>query len=578
MTYSDTYPGKFLGLLAFDDIEQEAVLLDIQRDWRLLQSLEASDDEWAKHYLRQLRWPMEQWTREMFVMLYEESFKNVSKEAFDKLLGFANSWMSTLINEDLFNRYRARERAHQASVFGRVSRWHKATTTELIKEYDRKEILITPTSKSMKLVSVTPDFCRADISEFSLDPQLLDVFTDAAKEFPHLSGQGMLKRGMAWQSARKLQGDIAEMKFSWLSLCIEPGMYVMGQDAGTTDIHIVEPQSAKHNPSDMIFIMPINSIDGLKRIKVCKVMALSPLGAARHSAMIPSNGLAARLIIDNNKTENALKMAALRGLKELDSFWLPRLLSILKMRFTSASRPTNVKGMVTAIIREIIPGASDEVIDNALYCRGQVHETKGATSVLSDPENLEKIETGLDTDDMLVVKKAAEQVRAKVNYNKQQAKENSKDRVGKGGAGPGPPEASASNGGAAAAASSSASGGGAVPMELEAAAPAASTAPRAWTVHDDPAPDADVELAWARRFAPPFATLQKDAKRFQRWVGAYPKQLPPFSVSKSWGPKTTYTVKTALMFVLQTLWLWHEEETGEKCPCALWGDNAGLPP
>eukprot|EP00959_Pyramimonas_sp_CCMP1952_P205097 4288828-Pyramimonas_sp.AAC.1 len=169
---------------------------------------------------------------------------------------------------------------------------------------------------------------------------------------------------------------------------------------------------------------------------------------------------------------------------------------------------------------------------------------------------------------MLVVKKAAEQVRAKVNYNKQQAKENSKDRVGKGGAGPGPPEASASNGGAAAAASSSASGGGAVPMELEAAAPAASTAPRAWTVHDDPAPDADVELAWARRFAPPFATLQKDAKRFQRWVGAYPKQLPPFSVSKSWGPKTTYTVKTALMFVLQTLWLWHEEETGEKCPCA----------
>eukprot|EP00959_Pyramimonas_sp_CCMP1952_P264242 5526040-Pyramimonas_sp.AAC.1 len=78
------------------------------------------------------------------------------------------------------------------------------------------------------------------------------------------------------------------------------------------------------------------------------------------------------------------------------------------MRLNLAARPTNVKDMVVALIGEITPDAPDEAIDNALECRDQLNETQGATSALSNPDNLDNIETGLHLDDTMFAKKAAE--------------------------------------------------------------------------------------------------------------------------------------------------------------------------
>lgn len=72
-------------------------------------------------------------------------------------------------------------------------------------------------------------------------------------------------------------------------------------------------------------------------------------------------------------------------------------------------------------------------------------------------------------------------------------------------------------------------------------------------------------------------TLSRDDRRFSRWSGSYPTRAqPPIYVTKAWGGQTGLNLEGALIHVLRTLWLWHEEATGEPCPYQ-WPEQWGPP-
>eukprot|EP00971_Amphidinium_carterae_P241164 4787823-Amphidinium_carterae.4 len=81
-------------------------------------------------------------------------------------------------------------------------------------------------------------------------------------------------------------------------------------------------------------------------------------------------------------------------------------------------------------------------------------------------------------------------------------------------------------------------------------------------------PEVASELHKAKELLPSVAgcRLTVDQKRFQRWSGTYPREHPPFYVTKAWGAGTGLSTAQALKYVLEVVWSWHAEATGERCP------------
>lgn len=140
MSFSRCYPGKFVGLVEEHD------------EGRLKEALgcirKAIADKHVDDFIEQLRWPREQWCREVHNILAECDWAYLSAEAASRLSGFAHSWHGTNIDEDLFNRCRFKEGAHSASQLGVATLWHTAASSSLIKEYDRVEVAATPEARA----------------------------------------------------------------------------------------------------------------------------------------------------------------------------------------------------------------------------------------------------------------------------------------------------------------------------------------------------------------------------------------------------------------------------------------------
>lgn len=91
-------------------------------------------------FMKHLVFPQRTFEREILIMLAEEYFNSVSPEIENLIQGFADSWHSTNIDEDMMNKYRTREQAQSAGECSRLSRWHVAVASTLVQDYDRQVV------------------------------------------------------------------------------------------------------------------------------------------------------------------------------------------------------------------------------------------------------------------------------------------------------------------------------------------------------------------------------------------------------------------------------------------------------
>lgn len=137
------------------------------------------------------------------------------------------------------------------------------------------------------------------------------------------------------------------------------------------------------------------------------------------------------------------------------------------------------------------------------------------------------------------------------------AKATKKRAAGKGGgeradAKPAAPKAKAASAPSASSSSSSAPASAGGPVVV----------PRRFTWEGD-----DLSVAEAQAWAPPTGRVGKDIVRHMRWTGHMKcRPTPPTHCTKAWGDRTRLNSRQALAFVLQTLWSWHTDMTGEPCP------------
>jgi hypothetical protein len=288
---------------------------------------------------------------------------------------------------------------------------------------------------------------------------------------------------------------------------------------------------------DFKFVQLAKKVDGLKPWVFFPIYMLGNVFGAQVSPISPNeiqllcNDVARRPTTCCYKfvrNMEPIQIAAARfGFKQMNLSFLQKLMRELKCKFAHNERPTTEKATVVALFKFVLPTVTAEEIKMALDHRGSMnaHEVK-KNSILSVRGNLAKIEHSMDREQHDIVKKAVDSVHG-----------------GGGGGGGGPRPAEGGDG-----------GDGDEPR-------------RPWALR--PMPDSpSMSIQEARTFLPRVkgAKLSKDVKRFSRWMAEYPRTSPPYMVTKCWGSVTGLSHHQALVFVLERIWSWHTEETGEACP------------
>lgn len=271
------------------------------------------------------------------------------------------------------------------------------------------------------------------------------------------------------------------------------------------------------------FFVPITDI---KKWRVAQVVCKAPVqvGASTRDKSVRD-----QVAWTRGPTQDVLEAAARHGFSQLTVPLLDKLIAFLRLTFTPGARPKSEADMVNALVEHCLPNASQAEKAACLVARRRAFQ-EDALAMLANPENLEKLEGAVDEDDYEIIKKATEL------FAKTKAKWAASDKPS--------PAAGSSQ-------------------------PELPARPRTWS--ERPMPTKDVwTLEEARTHLPanasPRVILSKDTKRFSRWSATYPGRPPPCTVTKSWGPRTGFTMHSALCYVLHTVWTWHEEATGEEAP------------
>ena len=105
MAYMHLPPFAFLGLTSSDDEEVASCLQRLRKMWHVLSALEVSsiDNPERRASCVSLKFPGEQFIRELFVRLEEAEFGIVPEIVRNDVVQFAESWGSTLMVENMFN-------------------------------------------------------------------------------------------------------------------------------------------------------------------------------------------------------------------------------------------------------------------------------------------------------------------------------------------------------------------------------------------------------------------------------------------------------------------------------------------
>ena len=376
--------------------------------------------------------------------------------------------------------------------------------------------------------------CR-DSSDFDLGPDVLDNMASAA--WPHPSPQANKLVGMAWVATRQCQGDLAALGKCWLSLLASTGTLLTnsatdfkGIVAGTCQFGVLCLPVKYVKKSGVVWVQPtslkspltacITALDGWK---ACTLNLRTAAQIYKDAGQIAVAGMAWRL--SDSVTTSLGACAAKTGFKFMSKFFLDKLLQHCGVTFGRGKSPKTVPELVRHLILHFVPDATADFIDAALAHRSaprKIEKQLAMQSVLAEGTNLAAMQQCVDEGELQEVEKVV----AKCKSLKGRA-------------------AAASSGTAA----------------------SSSSQKKEWArkVAD---PNVEYTVPAARIFLPDVrgCVLSIDEVRFTRWSGSYPKPLPPFVCTKSFGVRTGLTNTQALFIVLRQLWAWHTDETGQPCP------------
>ena len=224
--YVSQLPMRFLGLLG-DEASLANTLSFLKASWRALGSIEeaavASKD--MQNVLLQVRWPYEQWSREIMVFLAETEFSRVPEGARQQITDFKDAWHSTLHVEQEWNNARDAQRLCKSGKFGGVALWHKVQESGTLRAWDRApedptiESKVASKSQLPAWMFATPK----KLSETELTVPEERTITGSKLFHPHMNSENVRRSSLIWLACVQLEGSPRALMSAWPSLLQEKG-------------------------------------------------------------------------------------------------------------------------------------------------------------------------------------------------------------------------------------------------------------------------------------------------------------------------------------------------------------------
>lgn len=224
--YSSRLPGRLFGLLGTDTDNVSATLDWMSSLWDSLMVLEKEklQDKWLASYHSDLLWPLSIFCREALVALRETRFNRTPPDLLADIQGLARGFMTTKPVEDLFNTFGDEARQSKSGRLSRMARWHRAITSNVLLDCDRKQVDPDATAKYAAGSSMPSTVFQDPTREFSVGKACLSSLTSSASQsaWPHPGTQAFFCVGVATTAFVENQRDLKRLKFGWLSLLVPP--------------------------------------------------------------------------------------------------------------------------------------------------------------------------------------------------------------------------------------------------------------------------------------------------------------------------------------------------------------------
>lgn len=544
LTYSAIPPLMFIGLTSPDAEHVSSLLGRLRAMWAVLLKLEkvALGNPECHSFVCSLRFPLEQFTREVLVQLSEADFEVVPGFVMEDLVAFGSGINSTLIIEKMFNHLRGLERSSKNGQLGPLAAWHEASHGSLLGEFGRPLVHIDGAAKSAAAPAMpSSTFKPADSAACSLPDDLMDTIHEKPASWPTQSAPVMKLAGLRWLCAVHHAGDWNAMNLSWLSLLQQPGTVTKrkGDQRGL----VVLKSSAWGFLGWQVYLKKVDDKIVLEWGPPDKTLAnyhivtdpaewqslvvqcLPP----NHEAWSFAKSSLGMEVACLGKPKPLLEAAAEAGLKGLTVVYLRKLFKHLKVEQAGRKPATEVQ-LVEAITRHILPSSSEADLDLYLQRRDAAQEEEEldgqVTQVLLEHDAVQDLADDLGDGEAATL--MAEQ--AELNSKKLQKLKVKKH---------------------------------AMSLLLAGRATATEAAPVAKRpvalVHGR-----GLAQREAKQYAPPDCYLAKDVVRHMRWQIRAPWLQP--SHSKAFSASDAGTDNCALLYCLQQAWRRHTSLTGESCP------------
>ena len=563
-------PGVFLGLLLDDAAQRESCLARLHHLWDSLHFVErtALTNTTCRSFLRRLVWPCSSWIRGLFLSLLEYDWKFIPEWVVGEIKAWASAVKTTELEEIFFNKLRDHERHSKANILGPLSSWVYMVGCKEIESFGLAGPRPTIDTEQFKSDHKTANRLRAstfkhNLKPFSLGEELLATVT-GKQTWPSLSPKRWAETVICTDllQAAFNANSVAMIEGCWKNSLASAG-WVLRPRSGeerqclyvvrvTAHGLLVWPaiREPRRGDAPLIFRLdPDGRLDTLFIQDYDDWSALSVRGQSAislcHKLQEPDRyRLPVQVYItgpDGAAAHSLKKVAARHGFPNLTITSLRKLATSEGMRFTKQTRPSNKAQWLRALLIQILGDLPEDELQHLMAlgnCRKPVaiHESE-----LLNPDHAPMVEEGFDEADVKDVKKDI-----KSALKQRGAAQSSR-------------------------AGGSASSSGHAPSGLP-ASPSASSAPAASPAAPPPAPAPRPPCFtpdWMKEYMPVIVgcTVRLDTRK-NRFQVEYPRDVPPFSKTFTFGSKATQR-QTCLAFVDAAEWAWQEHLArmpNQECP------------
>ena len=560
MVYSDSVPGIML-LLAHPDAEVVGrALCRLEHIWAWVLGAEeravaCSHTRAMLREMQPLRW---QWVRELFVMLHEVRFRDVTDDILDMVNGLLQGILSTGPCEDSFNLLRGVEACSANKTCGRKSRWWSLITSSLATEYDRVTPSITWVARQGAAKAVPASLFCGWQQQGSLSEETLEDFKSGRWDAISVEKWSLIPQALA--AAQSVQRT--QLPGVWRALLAQAGDVVVHSEASTKALLVLSASRwgwvvwplKMQRRGDFVFYVPEKAEKKSKHhfrvvwdhqewkatepewappaVQASEAQGQSALG---HIVLLLRRPLMRRLVA--HSATRCFKGLSLTNLREL-----------ARDQGVEKACKMGERQVCAAMMDKLLMGHTAQEKEQIMEQRfrdadeEQQEEESKEPNLLMEGDFLQVAEAVLDEND-------AEELRAQKKAREKKAARAAEAKA----AAPKPAAAADAAAGCAGAAAAAGS---------DAAAPATERA--RVSVRGYHTPQAAKDLLPRIKGC----TIACDNVRFHRWQVSYlQKAAAPYSFSRAWrkdgGPPRE---AECLAACLRTVWCWHQAHTGEACP------------